>query len=172
MEFFVASRRQDLRESTEAGVFEYLDWQTKGSQKDWQVLSRCRRSQTWTRHSFDAGNCSATKMSPMINAHADYQFGISCRRVCISRPWELKPDAPAKVGRSITPSLARQASMIRRFPERLVPHRQTANPRYRGPGDSGLTLGAASGRPFHFSRRPAAPRDAGSRTHRSAENCP
>ena len=44
-----------------------------------------------------------------------------------------------------------------------VPHRQTANPRDRGPGDSELTLGAASGRPFHFSRpncRPASTRTA------------
>ena len=38
LEFFVGSRRDDVSHITEAQVFEYLDWQVKSGQKDWQVL--------------------------------------------------------------------------------------------------------------------------------------
>ena len=38
LEFFVGSRRDDVSHITEAQVFEYLDWQVKHGQKDWQVL--------------------------------------------------------------------------------------------------------------------------------------
>ena len=38
LEFFVGSRRDDVSHITEVQVFEYLDWQVKSGQKDWQVL--------------------------------------------------------------------------------------------------------------------------------------
>lgn len=38
LEFFVASRQQEVSQTTEADVLTYLDWQAKNGQKEWQVL--------------------------------------------------------------------------------------------------------------------------------------
>lgn len=38
LEFFVKTRRHDVRQTTEAEVLEYLDWQAGRGLKDWQIL--------------------------------------------------------------------------------------------------------------------------------------
>lgn len=38
LEFFVKTRRKDVRQTTAAEVLEYLDWQVGRGQKDWQIL--------------------------------------------------------------------------------------------------------------------------------------